>query len=118
MISCWGSSPRRGGWPPAPGLARPAAARGPGPPGTGLLLSPPDLNVRMIPVARGLCDHAHAEIGYHPSRALTHLIRVRNGRCTAPGCGRPAARCDLDHTRPWDQSGRTCDCNLAPPCKR
>jgi Domain of unknown function (DUF222) len=79
---------------------------------------PPGLNVRMIPVARGPCDHARAETGYHPSRTLTHLIRARNGRCTAPGCGRPAARCDLDHTRPWDQGGPTCECNLAPLCKR
>jgi hypothetical protein len=79
---------------------------------------PPGLNVRMIPVARGPCDHARAETGYHPSRTLAHLIRARNGRCTAPGCGRPAARCDVDHTRPWDQSGPTCECNLAPPCNR
>lgn len=78
---------------------------------------PPGLNVRMIPVARGPCDHARAETGYHPSRTLAHLIRARNGRCTAPGCGRPAARSDVDHTHPWDQGGPTCECNLAPPCK-
>jgi hypothetical protein len=88
------------------------------PPGTGPPLSLLGLNVRMTSVARGPCDHARAEIGYHPSRSLAHLIRARNGRCTAPGCGRPAARCDLDHTRPWDQGGPTCECNLAPPCKR
>jgi hypothetical protein len=68
--------------------------------------------------ARKRKEAARAEVGYHPSRALTHLIRARNGRCTAPGCTRPAARCDLDHTHPWDQGGRTCECNLAPPCKR
>jgi hypothetical protein len=78
---------------------------------------PPGLNVRMIPVARGPCDHARAETGYHPSRTLAHLIRARNGRCTAPGCGRPAARCDVDHTHPWDQGGPTCECNLAPLCR-
>ena len=71
----------------------------------------------MIPVARGPCDHARAETGYHPSRQLTHLIRARNSRCTAPGCTRPAARCDLDHTRPWDQGGPTCECNIAPLCR-
>jgi hypothetical protein len=78
---------------------------------------PPGLNVRMIPVARGPCDHARAETGYHPSRTLAHLIRARNGLCTAPGCGRPAARCDVDHTHPWDQGGPTCECNLAPLCR-
>ena len=31
---------------------------------------PPGLNVTMTPVARGPCDHAHAETGYHPGRTL------------------------------------------------
>jgi hypothetical protein len=88
------------------------------PPGTG----PPEYltgpSIKMIPVARGPCDHARAEVGYHPSRTLRHLIRARNATCTAPGCRRPAARCDLDHTVPWDQGGITCECDLAPPCKR
>jgi uncharacterized protein DUF222 len=87
------------------------------PPGTG----PPDgiagLHLTMNPVARGTCDHAHAEPGYQPSRKLRHLVRARNARCTAPGCGRPAARCDLDHTVPWDQGGITCECDLAPLCR-
>jgi hypothetical protein len=90
---------------------------GTGPPGTG----PPDhsltLTIPLIPLARGPCDHAHAEIGYHPSRTLQHLIRARNATCTAPGCRRPAARCDLDHTVPWDQGGRTCECGVAPLCR-
>ncbi len=72
----------------------------------------------MIPVARGPCDHPHAETGYHPSRGLQHLVRARSATCTAPGCARPAARCDLDHTVPWDQGGLTCECDLAPQCKR
>jgi len=38
---------------------------GTGPPGTG---PPGSLNLTLIPVARGPCDHARAEIGYHPSR--------------------------------------------------
>jgi hypothetical protein len=113
---------------PPPGLAGPAppgngpsgsppGLPGPAPPGTGPPGSPPALNVRMTPVARGPCDHARAETGYHPSRKLTHLIRACNGRCAAPGCSRPAARCDLDHTRGWDQGGPTCECNLAPLCR-
>jgi hypothetical protein len=104
---------------PPPGLATPGLAGlpGPAPPGTGPPLSPPAPTITMIPVARGPCDHARAETGYHPSRLLTHLIRARNARCTAPGCARPAARCDLDHTRPWDQGGPTCECNLAPLCR-
>ncbi len=70
-----------------------------------------------MPIARGSCDHQHAETGYRPSRKLQHLIRARNARCTAPGCGRPAARCDLDHTIAWDKGGLTCECGLAPLCR-
>jgi hypothetical protein len=77
----------------------------------------PRFTTPLIPVARGPCDHAHAEVGYHPSRKLQHLIRARSATCTAPGCTRPAARCDLDHTVPWDQGGLTCECGLAPLCR-
>jgi hypothetical protein len=88
------------------------------PPGTGPLgWSAALLKTPLIPVARGPCGHAHAETGYHPSRTLAHLIRARSTTCTAPGCRRPAARCDLDHTRPWDDGGVTCECNLAPLCR-
>jgi len=75
------------------------------------------LRIRVAPIARGHCDHVRAETGYQPSRALAHLVKVRNARCTAPGCGRPASRCDLDHTVAWDQGGITCECDLAPPCR-
>ena len=75
------------------------------------------LGVRLTPIARGDCDHRHAETGYQPSRKLQHLIRTRSTRCTAPGCGRPAARCDLDHTLAWDKGGITCECGLAPLCR-
>jgi Domain of unknown function (DUF222) len=76
-----------------------------------------DLRVRMTPITRGRCHHKHAEPGYRPSRGLQHLVTARNARCTAPGCGRPAARCDLDHTIAWDKGGITCECDLAPQCR-
>ncbi len=76
------------------------------------------LKIQLDPIAHGRCDHAQAEPGYKPSRKLQHLINVRNARCTAPGCGRPAARCDKDHTTPWHVGGVTCECNIAPRCKR
>jgi hypothetical protein len=43
---------------------------------------------------------------------------VRQRTCSFPGCRRPARRCDLDHTVPYDQGGATCECNLAPLCRR
>ena len=124
--SSGGASPAA---PPAPGPAPPGTA-GPGTsPGTGGgpdQRPPPDsrardyllsLGVRLALIARGGCDHRHAETGYQPSRKLQHLIRTRSTRCTAPGCGRPAARCDLDHTLAWDKGGLTCECGVAPLCR-
>jgi hypothetical protein len=108
---------------PPPGLVNLIPTRGdppgPDPPsGTRPQDYLPGLRIDMTSIARGRCGHDNAEVGYRPSRRLAHLIKVRNARCTAPGCGRPAARCDLDHTVAWDQGGLTCECDLAPPCKR
>jgi len=75
------------------------------------------LGVHLTPVTTGACQHAHAEPGYKPSRTLSHLIQARNTRCTAPGCDKPAAACDLDHTVPWEDSHLTCECNMAPLCR-
>ena len=71
----------------------------------------------LTPVIRGPCHHAQAEDRYRPSRKLSHRVKARNATCSAPGCGRRAARCDLDHTDPHDHGGRTCECNLAPLCR-
>jgi hypothetical protein len=68
-------------------------------------------------VIRGPCHHAQAQRTYRPSRKLRHLVNARNTTCTAPGCSQPAARCDLDHTDPWEQGGPTCACNLTPLCR-
>jgi hypothetical protein len=75
------------------------------------------LTVSIRPLATGRCDHRHQEPGYQPSRKLQHLIQARTPTCSAPGCQRAATRCDLDHTTPWDQGGRTCECGLAPLCR-
>jgi hypothetical protein len=81
---------------------------------------PPDhgsFTVTISPLAGHNCDHRHQEPAYQPSRKLRHLIEARHPTCCAPGCGRAAARCDLDHTVPYGQGGRTCECNLAPLCR-
>jgi len=108
-------------------LCLPAAGRHPPPGGNINATTGPDpprtrdwisrLRIQMTPIARGTCGHDHAGPGYRPSRNLQHLVKVRNARCTAPGCGHPAARCDLDHTAPWDQGGLTCECDLSPLCR-
>ena len=73
--------------------------------------------VTINPLAQDPCDHRHQEPGYQPSRRLQHLINTRTPTCSAPGCRQPANRCDLDHTVPYNQDGRTCQCNLAPLCR-
>jgi hypothetical protein len=75
------------------------------------------LNVTVTPIAKGSCDHANAENRYTPSRKLKHLVRARTATCPAPGCGAHAAHCDLDHTLAYP-AGITCQCDLAPPCRR
>ena len=76
-----------------------------------------DLNITLTPIAKGSCDHASREDRYTPSRKLKDLIRARTATCTAPGCGAHAAFCDLDHTHPYP-AGITCQCDLAPACRR
>jgi Domain of unknown function (DUF222) len=75
------------------------------------------LGITLNMIIRGPCHHAQAERRYRPGRRLRHLVNVRNARCTAPGCGQPAARCDQDHTTPWHHGGLTCPCNLSPLCR-
>jgi hypothetical protein len=75
------------------------------------------LNAVPEPIARGECDHRHAEDHYTPSRKLQHLVRARTATCTAPGCGAQAVHCDLDHTVAYPD-GLTCECDLGPKCRR
>jgi hypothetical protein len=94
-------------------------ARGP----LGPLCPAPDgsgwtVTVTAEPIAAVTCDHRNAEPGYRASPALQRLVRARTITCTGPGCRRPAARCDLDHTVPYDDGGITCECNQAPLCRR
>ncbi|MGC1564728.1 MAG: DUF222 domain-containing protein, partial [Trebonia sp.] len=76
-----------------------------------------DLNVTFTPIAKGTCDHAGQEDRYTPSRKLKHLVRARTATCPAPGCGAQAYHNDLDHTLAYP-AGSTCQCDLAPPCRR
>jgi hypothetical protein len=91
-----------------------ASGPSPGPPPP---RRPTPFTVTINPLAQDPCDHRHQEPGYQPSRQLRHLIWTRSPTCSAPGCRRPAAQCDLDHTVPYDQGGRTCECDLAPLCR-
>jgi Domain of unknown function (DUF222) len=99
---------------PALPRASPGTVPGPSPPGLPGWLR----QVKITPLQTARCTHPREGRGYQPGPALRHLIRVRNPACTAPGCRRPAGRCDLDHTTPHHLGGRTCECNLGPLCRR
>jgi hypothetical protein len=73
---------------------------------------------RMGPVQAGSCSHAREVPGYRIPESLHHIVKTRQRTCSAPYCNRPAERCDDDHTLPYDQGGRTCECDLAPLCRR
>jgi hypothetical protein len=76
------------------------------------------VSVTAEPIAAGCCDHSSAEPQYRPSAGLQRIIRTRTTTCSYYGCGCPAARCDLDHTIAYDDGGITCQCDLAPLCRR
>ncbi len=67
---------------------------------------------------RGQCAHPRRTGAYRPGPVLRHLVKVRQRTCGFPGCRRPAAACDDDHTVPYENGGATCECNLAPLCRR
>jgi flagellar biosynthesis/type III secretory pathway protein FliH len=76
------------------------------------------LKGKMQYLEAGTCGHARESPRYRPPDSLAHLIRVRQRTCAAPGCRRPARKSDLDHTIPYREGGRTCECDLAPLCRR
>lgn len=55
---------------------------------------------------------------YRPSAELRRFLRARDERCRFPGCTRPPARCDIDHTVDRALGGCTADHNLANFCRR
>ncbi|MCU1446599.1 MAG: endonuclease [Cryobacterium sp.] len=48
---------------------------------------------------------------------LRRWLRLRDGTCRFPGCTRPAARSDIDHTKAWEHGGPTDHDNLAHLCR-
>jgi len=98
-------------------VAHGCARAGPGPPGK----PDPAAWLRQItinPIETGTCAHRRESAGYRPCPSLRHLIKIRSPQCGYPGCRRPAARTDDDHTIPYHQGGKTCECNLHPLCRQ
>ncbi|MFB2580698.1 DUF222 domain-containing protein [Herbiconiux sp. P15] len=53
---------------------------------------------------------------YRIPAALRDALIVADEHCRFPGCGRRAARCELDHTEDWAHGGRSTASNLAHLC--
>lgn len=96
------------------GGTRPAPATSP----SGGPRARPAWTFALSPLQAGECAHPRETAAYVVPASLRHLIEIRQSTCCFPGCRRPATRCDLDHTVPYDQGGRTCECDLAPLCRR
>ena len=60
---------------------------------------------------------APPENGYVPSQPLADFVRCRDLTCRWPGCDQPAIGCDIDHTIPYSQGGRTHAANLKCYCR-
>lgn len=54
---------------------------------------------------------------YAISDTQRHLVALRDRACRFPGCGRRAARCEIDHAVAWDDGGATDLDNLGALCK-
>jgi hypothetical protein len=67
--------------------------------------------------AVGGCAHTSASAVYRPPPRIREYVTARDLTCRYPFCGQPAWRGDLDHTKPWDQGGLTCSCNLGGLCR-
>jgi hypothetical protein len=75
-----------------------------------------DTQVIIKPII-DLTDHVHVDAYEVPDR-LKERQRLLQHSCVFPWCTRPAGRCDCDHVEAAARGGPTCDCNVAPLCRR
>ncbi len=66
-------------------------------------------------------DGAPLEIGrtsYRIPKALRQWLRLRDGKCSFPGCNNPSLDNDADHLLAWADGGTTGITNLGQPCRK
>lgn len=67
----------------------------------------------------GAADGAPLSIGrirYAPTAAMRRFLTVRDATCRFPGCDKPSAATETDHTVEWQDGGTTDVANLALLC--
>jgi hypothetical protein len=65
----------------------------------------------------GGCAHLMASEAYQVPARLRDYITARDITCRFTTCRQPVWCCDIDHTEPYDQGGRTCPCNTGGLCR-
>jgi hypothetical protein len=66
-------------------------------------------------------DGAPLEIGrasYRLTKAMKHALRLRDGKCTFPGCNNNSLDNEADHLQAWQHGGTTGISNLAQLCPK
>jgi hypothetical protein len=76
----------------------------------------PDTQVIVKPVI-DLAEHVHVDAYEVPDRLRERQVLLQH-TCVFPWCQRRARRADCDHIDPAARGGTTCDCNIAPLCRR
>ncbi len=61
---------------------------------------------------------SYGRTSYRVPADLAGYLKVRDGGCRFPGCGRRAIASDIDHTVDWAFDGRTEHDNLAHLCRK
>lgn len=56
-------------------------------------------------------------IRYAPTAAMRRFLALRDATCRFPGCDKPSAATEADHTREWQHGGATDVANLALLCR-
>ncbi|WP_139346619.1 HNH endonuclease signature motif containing protein [Sinomonas mesophila] len=59
---------------------------------------------------------AIGRVRYAPTAAMRRFLALRDATCRFPGCDKPAAMTEADHTHEWSQGGETDVGNLALLC--
>ena len=80
--------------------------------------------VTVQPVIHVAADDRWSVDRHDPPPRMADEVRLRDGSCVFPWCGRSARQCDLDHREPFEDPGdggppgQTSPSTLAPLCRR
>ncbi|MGI8901719.1 MAG: HNH endonuclease signature motif containing protein, partial [Nocardioides sp.] len=75
-----------------------------------------DTHLTLTPVI-DLTEHVSVD-RYEVGDRLRTRVSLHTMMCVFPWCTRPARSCDADHVIAHGDGGATCECNLAPLCRR